>query len=132
MYAALPDLRDADPADDDAIADRAFRDYLDESVELRLPADYPEGEQILRGREGLLQYSEWLRSVWADWRFEPERFIDTGEYVVAFLRIVARSTSGLPLEVAVANVVTICGGRITSIHAYRDRSEALKAMGLGE
>ena len=126
----LPDLRDLEPADDDAVADRALRDYLDESFELHLPADYPEGEHIFRGREGILQYSEWLRSVWAEWRFEPERFIDTGDYVVVFLRIVARSTSGLPLDVASTQVVTIRDGRIASIHAYRDRSQALKAAGL--
>jgi ketosteroid isomerase-like protein len=121
-----------DPADDDAVADRAFRDYLDESFELRLPVDYPEGEHIFRGREGILQYSEWLRSAWAEWRFEPERFIDTGEHVVVFLRIVARSTSGVPVEVASTQVVTIRAGRIASIHAYRDRSQGLKAAGLHE
>ena len=128
-HAWLPDLRDLDPADDDATADRAFRDYLDESFELRL-AEYPEGEPIFRGRQGLLQWIERLRGVWAEWRFEPERFIDTGDYVVVFLRIVARSTSGLPLDVASTQVVTIRGGRIASIHAYRDRSQALKAAGL--
>jgi len=29
-YAALPDLRDADPRDDRILLDGAFRDYLDE------------------------------------------------------------------------------------------------------
>jgi ketosteroid isomerase-like protein len=128
----LPDLRDFDPADDDAVVDRAFRGYLDESFELHLPADYPEGEHIFRGREGILQYSEWLRGVWAEWHFEPERFIDTGEYVVVFLRIVARSTSGVPVDVESTQVVTSRGDRIASIHAYRDRSQALKAVGLEE
>ena len=128
-HAWLPDLRDLDPADDDAVADRAFRDYLDESFELRLP-DYPDGEPIFRGREGLSQWIERLRGVWAEWRFEPDRFIDADERVVVFLRLVVRSLSGVPVETPSAQVVTIRGGRIASIHAYRDRSEALKAVGL--
>ena len=124
-----PDLRDLDPADDDVVIGQAFRDYLDEGFELRLPA-YPEGEPIFRGREGLSQWIERLRGVWAEWRFEPDRFIDAGEHVVVFLRLVVRSLSGVPVETPSAQVVTIRGGRIASIHAYRDRSEALKAVGL--
>ena len=124
-----PDLRDLDPADDDVVIGQAFRDYLDEGLELRLPA-YPEGEPIFRGREGLSQWIERLRGVWAEWRFEPDRFIDAGEHVVVFLRLVVRSLSGVPVETPSAQVVTIRGGRIASIHAYRDRSQALKAAGL--
>jgi hypothetical protein len=45
-YASAPDLRDTDPQDDRAFADRAFRDYLDERVELRLSERYPEGETV--------------------------------------------------------------------------------------
>jgi ketosteroid isomerase-like protein len=127
-HAWLPDLRDLDPADDDAVADRAFRDYLDESFELRLP-DYPDGEPIFRGREGLSQWIERLRGVWAEWRFEPERFIDAGDQVVVFLMIVARSRSGVPVEFPSAQVVTIHDGRIASIRAYRHHSEALGAVG---
>ena len=124
-----PDLRDLDPADDDVVIGQAFRDYLDEGFELRLPA-YPEGEPIFRGREGLSQWIERLRGVWAEWRFEPDRFIDADERVVVFLRLVVRSLSGVPVETPSAQVVTIRGGRIASIHAYRDRSQALKAAGL--
>ena len=124
-----PDLRDLDPADDDVVIGQAFRDYLDEGLELRLPA-YPDGEPIFRGREGLSQWIERLRGVWAEWRFEPDRFIDADERVVVFLRLVVRSLSGVPVETPSAQVVTIRGGRIASIHAYRDRSQALKAAGL--
>jgi len=42
-YAFLPDLGGSHPTDDHAILDQAFRDYLDEEYEIRLPADYPEG-----------------------------------------------------------------------------------------
>ena len=130
-HAWLPDLRDLDPADDDATADRAFRDYLDESFELRLP-EYPEGEPIFRGRQGLLRWIERLRGVWAEWRFEADRFIDAGDQVMVFVRIVARSRSGVPVEFPSGQIVTMHDGRIASIRAYRDHSEALKAAGLEE
>ena len=32
-----------------------FGDYLDEGFELRMPPDYPEGELVFRGRDGLLR-----------------------------------------------------------------------------
>ena len=69
-----PDLRDLDPADDDVVIGQAFRDYLDEGFELRLPA-YPEGEPIFRGREGLSQWIERLRGVWAEWRFNSSKMV---------------------------------------------------------
>ena len=128
-HAWLPDLRDLDPADDDAVADRAFRDYLDESFELRLP-DYPDGEPIFRGREGLSQWIERLRGVWAEWRFEPERFIEASDRVVVLVKIVARGNSGVPVEMPTAHVVTLHGGRIASARAYRHGTEALEAVGL--
>ncbi len=132
-YASLPDLRDTDPAEDRAFTDRVFREYLDEGWELRLPGGYPEGTPVFRGREGLAQLAAMLRDTWAEWRFEPERFIDAGNRVVVFVRVVARgSASGVPIELPDAHVVTVRDGRMTSTRVYRDRSEALEAVGLRE
>ena len=132
-YTLLPDLRDADPADDLAFADRAFRDYLDEDFELWTPAGYPEGESRFRGREGVGQFWAMLRDTWSEWRFEVERLLDAGDKVVVLARLIARGrSSGVPIELPGANVVTLHDGRITSVRAYRDSSEALKAVGLEE
>jgi len=130
-YALLPDLRDVDAADDRALADRAFRDFFDEEWELRLPSGYPEGEPTFRGREGFAQLVAMLRDAWSEWRFETERFLDAGGRVVVFARVVARgSGSGVPIELHDAHVVSLDGGRITSIRVYRDRTEALAAVGV--
>ena len=126
-FAFLPDLARPDPADDDAILDQASRDYLHAEYEVRLPADYPEGELVFTGREGLYRFAAMLRDAWSDWRFQPERFIDAGDRVVVFMRVVARGrASGAPIERANTQVVTIRGGRMTLTRVYRDRSEALK------
>ena len=135
-YAFLPDVADVDAAEDQAILDQAFRDYLDEEYEVRLPADYPdypEGEPVFRGRDGLLRFAAMLRDAWSEWRFEPERIIDAGNCVVVFMRVLAKGReSGLPIAQTSTQVVTIADGRLTSTRVYRDQHEALKAVGLGE
>jgi ketosteroid isomerase-like protein len=130
-YAFLPSLGGTDANDDSAYLDRAFRDYLDEEYELRLPGGYPEGEPVFRGREGFAQLVAMLRDAWAEWRFEHERFVDAGDQVVVFVRVVAKgSASGVPIELPDAHLVTLHDGRLTSTCVYRDRSEALEAAGL--
>jgi ketosteroid isomerase-like protein len=132
-YAFLPDLASADAADDQAILDQAFRDYLDEEYEVRLPADYPEGEPIFRGREGLVRFAAMLRDAWSEWRFEPEHSIDAGDRVVVFMRVVAKGReSEVPIERTSTQVVTVADGRMTSTRVYRDRSAALEAVGIAE
>ena len=70
-------------------ADRAFRDQLDEQFEVRLPSDYPEGEPVFRGRAGAEEMFAMLADTWGKWRFELDRFVDAGERVVVFVRILA-------------------------------------------
>lgn len=134
LYAALaglPGLRDASPDDDRAAVDLIFGNYLDERWELRLPADYPEGEFAHRGREGSARLIAQLREAWAEWRFEPERLIDAGDRVVAFVRVEARGgASGVPIELTGAHVMTILDGRVARTEVYRDRAEAVRAVGL--
>ena len=130
-YELLPDLRDMNPDDDEAFLDRVFRDYLDERWELRLPAGYPEGEPVFVGREGVAALAAMLRDTWAEWRFEPERFIDAGDSVVVFVRVIAKgSASGVPVGLDDAHVVAGRDARMTSARVYRHRSEALEAVGL--
>ena len=38
------------PEDEAALLDRLFDEYYDEQLEVWMPADYPEGEQIYVGR----------------------------------------------------------------------------------
>jgi ketosteroid isomerase-like protein len=131
-YEWIPDLGNVDP-DEEARLDRVFRDYLDENFEFRLPAGYPEGERVFRGRNGLVQLAAMARDAWSQWRFEPERFVDAGESVAVFMRVIATGgASGVPIEVESAHVVTIRDGRIISSRVYHDRSEALEAVGLEE
>lgn len=130
-YSLLPSLKDMAPADDPAFADRAFGEFLDDGYELRLPSGYPEGEPIFTGREGFAQMVAMLRDAWSQWRFEVERFLDAGDQVVVFVRVVAvGSGSGVPIELPDAHVVTVGSDRIMTTRVYRDRAEALRAAGV--
>jgi ketosteroid isomerase-like protein len=132
-YAFLPDLVRTDTAHEQAILDEAFGQYLDHEYEVRLPADYPEGEAILLGRAGMVKFVAMLRDIWSGWRFEPGRYLDAGDRVVVFVRVVAEGRgSGVPIERHNTHVVTVRDGRMTFTRVYRDRAAALKAVGLEE
>jgi ketosteroid isomerase-like protein len=131
-YLSLPDLA-TDAGDERAFVDRAFRDYLDEQVELRVPTGVSGGEPVFQGREGVVQLSATIRNAWAEWQFDAERLLDAGDRVVVFVRAVGKGrASGVPIEMNNAHVVTILNGRIKSIRVYRDRQQALEAVGLRE
>jgi ketosteroid isomerase-like protein len=119
------------PDEERALLDLLFGEHYVEQFEVRMPPDYPEGEQVLYGRQGMSRLLAMLRDSWTEWRFETERFIDAGHRVVVMIRVVARGgASGLAAEQETAHVWAIREGRLASIQIYRDRDEALKAVGL--
>jgi ketosteroid isomerase-like protein len=127
VYELLPRLRERGPEP----VDRLFRDYVDAGFELHLPPDYPEGEQVLQGREGMQSYAAALRETWSEWRFVPERFLDAHGGVLVFARLVAVGhESGVRVELETNHIWTFRNGRATSMTVYRDRTEALEAVGL--
>jgi ketosteroid isomerase-like protein len=119
------------PDEEHALLDQLFGEYYVEQFEVRMPPDYPEGEQLHYGRQGMSRLLAMLRDSWTEWRFEAERFIDAGQRVVVLIRVIARGgASGLAAEQETAHVWAIREGRLASIQIYRDRDEALKAVGL--
>ncbi len=129
VYRAIEDLFGDRPG----ALDGAFRDRLDERFELLLPATYPEGARVLRGREGMKRWVAATKEVWDEWRFELERLIPAGDHVVALVRVVARGAlSGVPLIRDTAHVWTVEDGRVTRCEVYLDRAEALEAAGVSD
>jgi ketosteroid isomerase-like protein len=125
----LGSLLEAEPE----VVNRLGREYADDEFELHLPADYPEGEQVSRGREGMTALTAALRELWSEWRFVPERFLDAGDHVLVFALLIARGhESGVPIELETTHVWTFRDGQATAMRVYRDRAEALEAVGLRE
>jgi ketosteroid isomerase-like protein len=111
--------------------DTAFRDYLRPDFSIRIPEGYPEGRQVFRGREGVLEWLAMIDDVWADWHYEAHRYFDAGGDVVAILRIVAEGTSsGLRFDREVGHVWRISQGRAAGVTVYLDVDEAFQAAGL--
>ena len=76
----MGDFLDATPE----LIDRAFREDLDEQFEFGFRPDYPEGEPVFRGRQGIAELRAMLRDTWTEWRVEPERYLDAGKRVVVY------------------------------------------------
>jgi ketosteroid isomerase-like protein len=121
------------PVEEAALLDRTFARFYDEQVEIRMPSEYPEGEQVLFGRRGMAEVIALLRDSWTTWRFQAEEFVETGDCVVVFIRVMAEGgASGLAVVQETAHVWTVRNGRLSSIQIYRDRAQALEAVGLSE
>lgn len=86
-----------------------------------------------RGREGVREaFVSWFEA-FDDATFSGEDFLDAGDHVVVTTRIRGRGRgSGLEVDQRITLLWTLCGGRVTRVGGYRDRSEALAAAGLSE
>ena len=73
------------PEDETVLLDRLFGEYYEERLEVMMPPDYPEGEQIYVGRAGIARLIATLRDTWTEFRFEAEQFIDCGPHAVLVL-----------------------------------------------
>jgi ketosteroid isomerase-like protein len=121
------------PEGERVLLDHLFDEYYDEQLQVLMPPDYPEGEQVYVGRRGMSKLIGGLRDSWTKWRFEAERFIEAGERVIVLIRVVAEGgSSGIATERETAHLWTLRAGRLTSIQIYRDRAEALEAVALRE
>jgi ketosteroid isomerase-like protein len=95
-------------------------------------ADDPWAGAPHRGRDACMQHlSEILED--AELQAEPLEFIDAGERVVVGVRRVGRGrASRVAFEEHEFHVFTLRGGKVTEVREYRERAEALEALGLSE
>jgi ketosteroid isomerase-like protein len=104
------------------LCDAEFR--LDMSDRIFNPAVY-------EGHDGIRRFYSEVRDVWASYIWEPEELMEAGDNVVALLRSGGTGrSSGVEVERRTAMVWSMRDGRATALRFFRDRGEALKAMGL--
>ena len=88
---------------------------------------------VRRGHDALREWVAMMDDIWADARYEPEEFIDAGEFVVVAVHGKARGLrGGVPLDIPMFHVFEIQDGKARRVRAYLDRAEALEAAGLSE
>jgi ketosteroid isomerase-like protein len=86
---------------------------------------------VYTGHDGIWRFYSEVRDVWATYVWEPEELMEAGDNVVALLRSSGRGRgSGVEVERRTAMVWTVRERRATALRFFRDRDEALKAVGL--
>jgi ketosteroid isomerase-like protein len=104
------------------LCDAEFR--LDMSNRVFNPAVY-------EGHDGIRRFYSEVRDVWASYVWEPEELMEAGDSVVALLRSGGTGRgSGVEVERRTAMVWTVRKGRAVALRFFRDRNEALHAVGL--
>jgi uncharacterized protein len=90
------------------------------------------GGGTYHGRDGVRQLWSDARSVFGDFRNEPERFLDVPpDRVVVFVRICGiGKESGAFVEARIAHLFTMRDGMAVRVQSFEDRDEALRAAGL--
>jgi len=78
------------------------------------------------------QYARWV-DAYPDLRVEPLEIRVNRDRAFVWVRFSGHgASSGVPIEMELAQIVTYEDGRIRSIEEYSDRAEGLKAAGLTE
>jgi ketosteroid isomerase-like protein len=110
----------------------ASLDHLDPSIEWWPAADEPIIEPY-RGHDGYRRLIAEVRDVSPDIQVEIEELFVVGDQVVACLHFRGRGReSGVPVEIRETQVARLHDGKIIEVHEYRERDEALEAVGLSE
>ena len=91
------------------------------------------GEGPVRGRESVIRFFTDRIEMLDEYRAEPERFWETDDRVLVFLRVTGRGqASGAEFDIRIGHLWTVHGGVVMRGEGYGDRSEALEAVGLSE
>ncbi len=95
-------------------------------------AGWPE-KQTYEGVEGSREFLRTWLEAWDDWEIEVIELREAGDKVVAILRQrgVSKST-GLEVDMDLAQVFTIKDGKQTRAQMYASPAEGLEAVGLSE
>src|SRR6266705_1112409 len=126
---AIVALRSAYAAFNRGDVDAAVEPF-DAQIEWTEPAEFP-GGGTYHGREAVKRYLAQSRSSWTEGSSEPERFITSGNRIVVFVHVRARSKGSDEWnEVRSADVYTIRDGQPVQVRAFADRKEALRWAGV--
>jgi ketosteroid isomerase-like protein len=83
------------------------------------------------GLDEIRGYAEAWIEAYEGLRVEPREILESGDRYLVWVRVTGTGrTSGIPLDMEQAQVMTVRDGKIAGTHEYFDRTEALAAVGL--
>lgn len=107
--------------------------YAHPEVELRPGLTELDVSPRYRGRHELRQFFETITEAWESYEVMPEEMLAApGERVVAVEHWHAVGRGGLKFDLELTDVFTSRDGLIVRIDGFRDKAEALEAVGLAE
>ena len=110
----------------------AIAEGMDPLIEWNDQRELP-GATSHHGVEAVLRHLRAVFEDMADFRVEPQQFVEAGDYVVISIRVSAKGlVSGAPVERVTFGVGEYRAGRLVRMSIYGTKAEALKAVGLEE
>ena len=104
-----------------------------ENVELRPAVEGVDLDTLVRGRVELRAFFEQITETWETVTVEPKEVLEApGERLVTFERWHLSGRDGLGLDLELVTVYTFRDGLVARIDGFRDKAEALEAVGLSE
>jgi ketosteroid isomerase-like protein len=86
---------------------------------------------VYHGPEGLRKWLDAGLEAFSDFRFEPARFIERGDWTFAPVHSYGRGKgSGAPFDARYVTAFKVELGKVVFAASYEDMSEALEAVGL--
>jgi ketosteroid isomerase-like protein len=129
MYVASASLLRKAAAGEDISDAPELLEFWDPDVVIMEVAEYPDATTY-RGREEMRRWLvSWLDAYDEIW-IEPQEFVPVGDQVVIATRQRFRSKVGIELEQEITQVLRFREGRVIYATGYRDRANALRAVGL--
>ena len=88
---------------------------------------------VYHGPDGLKKWLDAAVEAFSNFRFEPERFIERGDWIFAPVHAHGRGKgSGAPFDARYVTAFKVELGRVVFAASYADLPEALEAVGLEE
>ena len=105
-------------------------DNFDPDISM-VESDVIPGATSAHGLDAVLRYMKSFSNYWAEFRLEPQEYIDAGDRVVVVARLSGRGKrSGIDVVREWAYVWTVRDARALRMEAYAHRDEALEAAGM--
>jgi ketosteroid isomerase-like protein len=120
-----------------ALADHgvdALAEFFHPEINWRAMEGAPDDVGEMQGTDAARRYVEDWFETFDDFTTIPEELLDAGEdCVVGVLHVSGRAKiSGISTELRYAALYTLRDGKIARVREYRERDEALEAVGLAE
>src|ERR1700730_19056224 len=129
IYVATASLLEKAAAGGDITDAHEYWELFDPDVVLVEIAEFPDAATY----RGLEQMRRWLQG-WLDVfdkiSIEPQEFVPVGDHVLVSTHQRFRSKVGIEVEQDITQVLRFRDGRVIHATGYRDKSNALKAVGL--